>query len=65
MVEKMDGTIGCINNVFREGYSDKPERVIQNRKHIHDKVRKEKCMHVLNITDAWFTWKVFNWSNYL
>ena len=42
MVEKLDGTIYCINDVFNAGAPDKPERVIQTWKNPHEKVRKEK-----------------------
>ena len=41
-VDKLDGTIECINIFFTEVAPDKPERVIQTRKNTHDKVRKEK-----------------------
>ena len=42
MVEKLDGTIDCINNVFKEVVPAKPERVTRNFKSPHEKVRKEK-----------------------
>ena len=60
MVEKLDGKIDCINNVFKEGVQAKPERVIRNFKSPHEKVRKEKLMHMLNMINICFTWKVVN-----
>ena len=42
MVEKLDGTIDCVDNVFKAGASTKPERLIQTWKNNYDKVRKEK-----------------------
>ena len=60
MVEKLDGTIDCMDDVFGSGAPAKPERVIQTRKNPHEKVRKENLMHMLNMIDACFTWKVFN-----
>ena len=41
MVDTSDGTIDCINYVFKSGATAKSERVIQTRKNPHDKVRKE------------------------
>ena len=43
MVERLDGTIYCICNIFKAGAPVKPERLIQIRKNTHDKVRKEKA----------------------
>ena len=40
MDEKLDGTIDCIDNVFKAGAPAKYERVIKTRKNPHDKVRK-------------------------
>ena len=41
MVEKSDGTIDCIDNIFKAGAPDRPERVIQTKKNPHDKVSKK------------------------
>ena len=65
MVEKLDGTIDCINIVFKEVVPAKPERVTRNCKSPHEKVRKKKLMHMLNMINMCFTWKVVNWRNSL
>ena len=43
MVEKFDGTIYSINNIFKTGKPDKLERVIQTQKNPCYKFRKEKA----------------------
>ena len=43
MVGKQDDTIDCIDNVLKAGVPAKPERLIQNRKKPHVKVRKERA----------------------
>ena len=40
MVDKSDGKIYCVDNVFKSGAPAEHEIVIQNRKNPHDKVRK-------------------------
>ena len=60
MVEKFDGTIYSINNIFKIGEPDKLERVIQTQKNPRDKFRKRKCMQILKMIDTYFTWKVVN-----
>ena len=62
MVEKLDITIGCINNVFKLGVPSKPKIVIQTWKNTHDKVIKEKCMPMLNIIDIFLCLVTKDWK---
>ena len=43
MVEKLDGTIDCINIVFNSVALGKPDRLFWTQEKYHDKVRKEKA----------------------
>ena len=60
MVDKFDRTIDYIDNVFKAGAPAKPERVIQTRKIIMTILVKKKRMHMLNMIDTCFTWKVID-----
>ena len=50
-VQKLDGTIECINNVFKEVALDKPEIVIQIRTILTVSLGEKKRMHTLNMID--------------